>query len=305
MILKIMYKSIQILIVIIVLLRADFVSAWQTVDNSSIGEGVHQKLSEYASLNSVLRSCIDSNDSNCGYLRYIGFNNELYEKVSWFNGDEVNFKPEIIWWLAKGAEAEDAGVWYEGLTANARYLNHFHNPLKKWDEAGLNGPFWLNGNSSLMWSQDDSIQGPSWPEGDWSMPTIKKYFYWALTLTTQVEREMYLAFTFRGLGHQVHLLADKAVPAHVRNDMHPLGDTLENWGTTSSYVLRCLFEDHSTFHSVNDAALINFCNDNPDPTANRPSFPQVNVKDYYPQLTFDTDSYPVDQTYFIEKNIHP
>ncbi|NCU44738.1 hypothetical protein EOM71_03620, partial [Candidatus Falkowbacteria bacterium] len=34
---------------------------------------------------------------------------------------------------------------------------------------------------------------------------------------------------FINLGHVLHLLQDNSVPAHVRNDPHELGDSLENW----------------------------------------------------------------------------
>lgn len=30
-----------------------------------------------------------------------------------------------------------------------------------------------------------------------------------------------LSILFRGLGHQIHLIQDMAVPEHVRNDAHP------------------------------------------------------------------------------------
>jgi len=48
------------------------------------------------------------------------------------------------------------------------------------------------------------------------------------------ERENYFARTFKGLGHQMHLIQDMSVPEHVRNDGHPDKGryekfTIESW----------------------------------------------------------------------------
>jgi hypothetical protein len=58
-------------------------------------------------------------------------------------------------------------------------------------------------------------------EGDWSWQKTRDYFYTALTSLNESERQANFAKTFRGLGHQMHLLQDTAVPEHVRNDAHP------------------------------------------------------------------------------------
>ena len=49
---------------------------------------------------------------------------------------------------------------------------------------------------------------------------MRKYYLQALIGDTAVERQAYFARTFRGLGHQIHLIQDAAQPDHVRNDTH-------------------------------------------------------------------------------------
>lgn len=133
------------------------------------------------------------------YLKNIGFNKGLDdEKLEW-NGKKLSIKE----WIIEGTFSED-----EPFT---RSLNHFHNPLKPWSQAGLNDIF--SGKSSLLWAQDSS--------NEWSWKKARDNFYYALTSKTNSERQAYFAKTFKGLGHQMHLLQDKAVPDHVRNDAHP------------------------------------------------------------------------------------
>jgi len=64
--------------------------------------------------------------------------------------------------------------------------------------------------------------------GDWSWESIKDYYYFAFTSPTEAERQQYFARTFRGLGHQMHLIQDATVPDHVRNDVHP--EDSMGWG---------------------------------------------------------------------------
>jgi hypothetical protein len=60
-------------------------------------------------------------------------------------------------WLGEGGFQEDRpGEWYDYfLNRLTRSVNHFHNPLKDWSEAGLNDIFGLySGQSSVLWSQN-------------------------------------------------------------------------------------------------------------------------------------------------------
>jgi hypothetical protein len=175
-------------------------------------EVTHKDLSEYAAITSVL-------SKNGGdYLKNLGFDTGLDEVLAW---QDKNWT--ITKWLRYGAEREDyAGPLQMGyLNGRGRSFNHFHNALKQypWTEAGLDDwPF--KGKSSILWAQDGTYQG-NFYEGNWSWQKTREYFFDALTSTKKTDREANFAKTFRGLGHQIHLLQDTAVPAHVRNDAHP------------------------------------------------------------------------------------
>jgi hypothetical protein len=109
----------------------------------------------------------------------------------------------------------------------SRSFNHFHNPLKTWDNAGFKGTF----QSSVIWAQDQGTFGSLWG-GTFSWKAVREYFYIALTgkdftnnlvAPTQTNKETYFGKTFRGIGQVMHLVQDVSVPAHTRNDTHVIG----------------------------------------------------------------------------------
>jgi hypothetical protein len=119
------------------------------------------------------------------------------------------------------------------FNGKARALNHFHDPTKVWDQAGLNDMFYALGPfvgiSSLVWAQKGDYQDDCCYEGDWSWKKVREDFYTALTgrgfagqsvAPEEAKRKEYFARTFRGVGHQMHLIQDAAQPDHVRNDIH-------------------------------------------------------------------------------------
>ena len=104
-------------------------------------------------------------------------------------------------WIGAGGIEEDDGD---------RFLRHFHDPLRPWDNAGL--PLF---ESSIRWMQrDDPLQGWSWQQA-------RRFFHVALTNPDPVTREGAWADTFRALGQVMHLVVDASVPEHTRNDPHP------------------------------------------------------------------------------------
>jgi len=169
----------------------------------SFSGATHRILSYYAASNSVL------NKEN--YLfNYLGFQEGLLEPLKWEGKSQ-----RIIVWMQDGSDLEDEGI--------TRSYNHFHNPLKEWANAGLDDylfGFHLSGKSSLIWAQDGSNQS-TFPGGDWSWQKTRDLYYAALTTATDTGRQQYFAMTFRGLGHQIHLIQDMGVPEHARNDAHP------------------------------------------------------------------------------------
>lgn len=131
--------------------------------------------------------------------------------------EEIINGKQVIKWIQDGGLKEDEPMY-------TRSMNHFHNPLKTWDTAGLKGTF----QSSVIWAQDQGFFGSLWG-GKFSWKKAREYFYIALTgkdfngtLTayTQSEREKYYGKTFQGIGQIMHLVQDVSVPAHTRNDAH-------------------------------------------------------------------------------------
>ncbi len=129
---------------------------------------------------------------------------------------------EIIKWVSDGSESEES--------PSCRATNHFHNPLRSWNESGLSDvPLWLNLEcsswnpwySNVTWgtgylSPDGSqITRPNQWMG-WS--DARDYYHWALTSVSNQEMESYFAKAFQALGQVSHLNHDVSVPAHVRND---------------------------------------------------------------------------------------
>jgi hypothetical protein len=93
--------------------------------------------------------------------------------------DEGTETMAVSEWVQLGSVREDDGV---------RFLNHFHNPLKGWAQAGLG---LAGGKSSILWAQD-SGQGYAWKNA-------RDSYFDALTATTQAEREEKFAKTFRAV----------------------------------------------------------------------------------------------------------
>ena len=215
-------------------------------------EVTHKDLSEYATESSVLGN--DKGD----YLKNLGFVQGIKEQII-FNRKVK----KVFEWIQEGAELEDAGGNLNAFLGAGRFNNHFHNPLKPWGSAGLDDTVMSSsyrGESSILWAQYGSWQA-SYPEGDWSWKKIRDCFYLGLTSKTDAERQANFAQIFKGLGHQIHLIQDTSVPAHVRNDAHP-EDSLFG----KKYYLKgdLYFE---TWAKKNPALINSF--------ASAPTFPQV------------------------------
>lgn len=145
--------------------------------------GTHRAISEKAAQTERLKDVL-RND--------LGFEKSL---------DQTLRDYSVIRWIMEGSAREDHFL---------RYLFHFHDPLRRWDDSGLG--LGVRAQSSVRWAQND-IQ-------DWSWPKAREYFHRALTSSTQIEREQAFADTFRALGQLLHLAQDAGSPAHTRNDPH-------------------------------------------------------------------------------------
>ncbi len=196
-------------------------------------EVTHRKLTEKAFQNSLL------NDSDKFLVKNFedGFAAELREgvEVTMVHGERVKK------WFQDGSDFEDKGKYKYG--SQCRASNHFHDPLKPWDEAEMtDGILTVRGNliyyicalSIPSWLRKDRKSNLTWatgfvepaPEGnkidlerqDWNWDDAREYYQLALTSSARADRDSHFANTFRALGHVVHLIQDGAQPEHVRND---------------------------------------------------------------------------------------
>ena len=121
----------------------------------------------------------------------------------------------VLSWIEEGGERED-----DGLGIGTRVVNHWHDPLRAWAEAGLKAA----GNSSVIWMQRR--------ENFWSWAQARGFFYDALTAPRAAPRRAAWADTFRAIGQMMHLVVDASVPEHVRDDIHPKELICRTFGTS-------------------------------------------------------------------------
>lgn len=147
----------------------------------------------------------------------MGFSLDQYlrQELGWDSGKDTDLQGKTVQqWLEYGGDKEDSPV--------LRSFNHFHDPTRTWDIAGLWGG--NLGRSSIVWAQT-----PDQPWGFYSWRDVRNYFYSALTSTDQNNSRQLFAKAFRGLGQLMHLVQDASVPLHTRNDIHIIPGHYEYW----------------------------------------------------------------------------
>jgi hypothetical protein len=124
-------------------------------------------------------------------------------------------------WIDIGNRMEDEG-WAIRIN-RGRYFNHFHDPLKQWDDAGLrfDGP----NQSSALWLENRE-QSQTAAGGNWSWHDARRMYYQAVTAPEKLDRDALMAATFRAIGQVMHLIVDASNPDHARNDPHGLPSAL-------------------------------------------------------------------------------
>ncbi|MBU0728527.1 MAG: hypothetical protein KKE17_10975 [Proteobacteria bacterium] len=148
-----------------------------------------------------------------------------------------NERKKIINWIEKGGTDEDNPL------ISLRFAHHFHDPLKSWDEAGLDIPLLPTTESSISWAQTPTNAINF--KNDYSWPWARQYFYQALA----TGKEEGFAITFAMLGHLMHLVSDMAVPAHVRNDSHPFSIPFpQTWKTDPFEIWAALDENWNSLN---------------------------------------------------------
>jgi hypothetical protein len=157
-------------------------------------EYVHPAINENAALQSKLEIVLDN----------LGFTEGLDKNFSGL-GERISVKE----WFKKGGTDEDD---------DPRYVEHFHIPLQPWENAGLwDSTLQVFKNSCLIWAQR--------ADNNYSWQEAREQYYLALTTGS----EAHYADSFKTLGQIMHLVSDMAVPAHTRNDAHPLNPNEPPW----------------------------------------------------------------------------
>lgn len=155
-----------------------------------------------------------------------------------------NFDPDLTEeekrCILTGAREEDTPT---------RWLNHFYDPVHN---QGLKGVYL----SAKSWAENPNKQ-TSYALGDQS---------WQRALADYKNNQKKLAFT--ELGHVLHIIADMAVPAHTRDDVHVMpGDSYEqflksNWDSATAGVIgKSVVKNISSLSSAFDA-LATYSNNN-------------------------------------------
>lgn len=168
----------------------------------------------------IATQAIDSNVSSAHRV--------LREELSVGRGVEevlVGSRLNVRQLVGEGAFSEDF--------PQLRVLNHFHNPLLPWGQAGLRVGGQL-GQASPIWQQNPAQGSSVGGGGNWSWQDARRRYLSALTgiglaENTREQRDRALADTFLTLGHLTHLVQDASVPAHTRNDPHLVFEGYEAW----------------------------------------------------------------------------
>ena len=106
-------------------------------------------------------------------------------------------------------EVQDGSI-EEDDDVTLRWLNHFYDPTTG---NGLNQGGISYGQPSLVW-------GRNYASNDWTFEKMRNAYYLALASANASNKKQLFGHVFRGLGQLIHLIQDKAVPAHTRNDAH-------------------------------------------------------------------------------------
>jgi hypothetical protein len=109
--------------------------------------------------------------------------------------------------LAQGAVDEDVLFTASGVNC----ARHFYNPINK---QGLHDRE-LSYDNSLVWAYNDG-----WWHSPYNWTDIRSAFFSSLIADLPATRADFMARTFKGLGHPLHLVQDLAQPQHTRNDEH-------------------------------------------------------------------------------------
>ena len=186
-----------------------------SVDCSALSVGTHRELNSYVLQNDPY---IDNTLKNYNLPEGVRTQYKAIDPST----NTVKDLP-ILDIIANGGITEDGQSF-----TDYRYINHFHSPLKPWDQSAL--------PKSLLIDIfcNDPISNPLWalagPDvNSYSWPAARQYLYNALTATDNDTRNTNFVNCFRSVGQLMHIMQDMSVPAHVRDNSHADGNIYEIW----------------------------------------------------------------------------
>jgi len=188
-----------------------------------------------------------------GSMASISLDRYVKDKIGYEEGMDVQVgEDDLMVFIRYGSQLED-GREPDGAY---RAKNHFHDPTRPFDKAGLNNPnFMMDG-----FGQSAALWGESGRENVWTLEDFYDYLYGSFTAANAEARKGMLADAFRTAGHLMHLLEDMAVPAHVRNELL-VGHTLKrirDWPPFSSPIESYLFHNPGYINSVPPGSVPSF-----------------------------------------------
>ncbi len=126
MIIKRIYICLTVLIII-----------FSSPRSYSYFEGTHQAINEH-----VTETDIDGFSLNDFLKDNLGFNG-INEELSGIDAERRNVSKNVLEWIGYGGFQEDRPGSYKDYITDtpSRSNNHFHNPLKPWDDAGLDDSY--------------------------------------------------------------------------------------------------------------------------------------------------------------------
>ena len=147
-------------------------------------------------------------------IRYTNLENYLTQNLGFPLGTKTilqsGYDKSIVDWLKKGSTDEDSPM--------CRPSNHFHNPLKPWNESMMSDQpsfvnwrcsSWIPWYSNITWATGYLSPPPDGQKATFNPNPLyapntwdnaRDYYYNALTFTSTENRESFLAETFKVLG---------------------------------------------------------------------------------------------------------
>ncbi len=125
---------------------------------------------------------------------------------------------------------------------DSRYMRHYYDyQNRNNNDGGLS--HWLYGDydSSKEWALNSAIQN-DWAELKRSECIFNLEYVEDFSLDKNIERynTNQQSFSLKGLGHVLHLIQDLTVPAHTRNDPHPIDKPYEKYFKESKNIKFCI-----------------------------------------------------------------